>query len=109
MTNANVNQPSGLGDLTRGEVEAIQGIVDQAGRPLEVVGSAARGRRGPGSDIDYLVPPGSVRYYQGLEPLLPGIDPSHGIIPGVHNPQLGPAIWFEPNAPAQYIPQARLP
>lgn len=62
---------SGLGDLTSGEVGQIQGVVDSAGRPLNVVGSAARGaRRGIGSDvpigkgagtrsdIDYVVPPG---------------------------------------------------
>jgi hypothetical protein len=32
---------TGLGDLTVGEVEAIQGVVDEAGRVLNVVGSAA--------------------------------------------------------------------
>jgi hypothetical protein len=71
---------SGLGDLTNGEVAQIQGVVDEAGRPLEVAGLAARGARrgvgtalpigkGPGtqSDIDYLIPPGSTFYYRGLE------------------------------------------
>jgi hypothetical protein len=33
----------GMGDLTVREVKAIQSVVNQAGRPLEVVGSAARG------------------------------------------------------------------
>jgi hypothetical protein len=38
------------GDLTTSEIEAIQEVVDQAGRPLEVVGSAAQGaRRGVGT------------------------------------------------------------
>jgi hypothetical protein len=37
--------PSGLGDLTISEVNQIQAIVNQAGRPLEVVVSAARGVR----------------------------------------------------------------
>ena len=88
--------PSGLGDLTRGEVNQIQKVVNQAGRPMEVVGSAARGARGPTSDIDYVVPPGSLRYYEGLENQLPRIDPEHGIIPGMGNPHQGPVIRFEP-------------
>ena len=42
----------GLGDLTPAEIRQIQGVVDRAGRPLEVVGSAARGhRRGVGSSL----------------------------------------------------------
>ncbi len=98
------NQPSGFGDLTQGEVNAIRAGVDRAGRPLEVVGSSARGGRGPGSDIDYLTPPGSIPYFQGSEHLLPGIDPTHGIVPGVHNPNMGPAIRFEPNSPPRFIP-----
>jgi hypothetical protein len=101
------NRPSGLGDLTQAEVDAIQATVNRAGRPLEVVGSTARGGRGPGSDIDYLVPPGSLPHYQGLEGHLPGIDPAHGIVPGVHNPHMGPAIRFEPNAPPRVVPQAQ--
>jgi YD repeat-containing protein len=36
------NRASGLGDLTKAEVKEIQKIVDEAGRPLDVVGSAAR-------------------------------------------------------------------
>lgn len=35
---------SGLGDLANGEVPQIQQVVDEAGRPLEVAGSVARGR-----------------------------------------------------------------
>jgi hypothetical protein len=103
----NPARPSGLGDLTQEEVDSIQATVDQAGRPLNVVGSAARGARGPGSDIDYLVPPGSLPHYQGLEGQLPGIDPQHGIVPGVHNPHMGPAIRFEPNTPPHVIPEAQ--
>ena len=100
------NLPSGFGDLTQEQVNAIQSVVDRAGRPLEVVGSAARGTRRPGSDIDYLVPPGSVPYYQGLESQLPGIDATHGIVPGVHNSHIGPAIRFEPNTPPRVVPEA---
>jgi hypothetical protein len=85
-----------LGDLTPSEVQQIQSVVNQAGRPLEVVGSAARGARRATSDIDYLVPPSSLRYYEGLQGRLPGIDPEHGIVPGVGNPEIGPAIRFEP-------------
>jgi hypothetical protein len=106
-----------LGDLTPAEVGQIQGVVDAAGRPLEVVGSAASGARrgvgsglpigkGPGtmSDIDYLVPPSSMQWYRGLEPSLPSIDPASGIIPGVHNPYIGPAIRFEPGSPPVFVP-----
>jgi RHS repeat-associated protein len=108
---------SGLGDLTAGETAAIQSTVDQAGRPLEVVGSAARGERraagsklpigkgqGTRSDIDYLVPPGSRSYYQGLQNGLPAIDPNSGLLFGVHNPFIGPAIRFEPGAQPRYLP-----
>jgi len=107
---------SGLGDLTNGEVAQIQGVVDEAGRPLEVAGSAARGARrgvgsdlpigkGPGtqSDIDYLIPPGSTSYYRGLEGGLPEMD-AGGPIPGTHNPFIGPSIRFEPGASPRYIP-----
>jgi RHS repeat-associated protein len=105
-----------LGDLGAAEVQQIQRLVDEAGRPLEVVGSAARGMRrglgsdlplgkGPGtkSDIDYLVPPGSIRYYEStsLYKDLPDLD---RIIPGVHNPFIGPAIRFEPFAKPYFVP-----
>jgi len=87
---------SALGDLTAAEASSIQAVVNQAGRPLEVVGSAARGARTAVSDIDYVVPPSSLKYFEGLETQLPGIDPSHGIIPGFGNPNIGPVIRFEP-------------
>jgi hypothetical protein len=87
---------SGLGDLTVSEVRQIQSVVNQAGRPLEVVGSAARGARNAASDIDYIVPPSSSKYFEGLESRLPSLDPKHGIIPGVGNPHVGPVIRFEP-------------
>lgn len=98
-----------LGDLTALEARQIQNVVNQAGRPLEVVGSAANGTRrgvgtdlpigkGPGtrSDIDYISPPSSQSYFEGLQSQLPGIDPKTGIIPGVPNPNIGPSIRFEP-------------
>jgi hypothetical protein len=88
--------PSGLGDLTRGEVNQIQNVVDQAGRPLYVVGSAARGARGPGSDIDYVTSPGNLQYIQPFQNQLPGIDPKTGVFPGVPNPNIGPSIPFFP-------------
>ena len=37
-----------------------------------------------------------MKYFEGLGGKLPGIDPSHGIIPGVGNPNIGPVIRFEP-------------
>ncbi len=89
------SQSPNMGDLARSEIDQIQSTVNQAGRPLEVVGSAARGARQVGSDIDYVAPPSSLPYYEGLENQLPGIDPGHGIIPGVGNPNIGPVIRFE--------------
>ena len=99
-----------VGDLTRAEVKQIQGVVNQAGRPLEVVGSAASGTRrgvgtdlpigkGPGtrSDIDYLAPPSSAQHFNGLQGGLPSIDPATGIVPGVGNSNIGPVIRFEPD------------
>jgi RHS repeat-associated protein len=91
-----------LGDLTAAEVGQIQSEVDAAGRPLTVVGSAARCARGPGSDIDYVTHP---QYMPHFDPSkLPGIDPTHGIIPGTHNPFMGPGIRFEPGVPPVFIP-----
>ena len=87
---------SSMGDLTSSEINQIQGVVNQAGRPIEVVGSAARGARTAGSDIDYVAPPSSLPYFEGLEGNLPGIDPTHGIIPGTGNPNIGPVVRFEP-------------
>jgi hypothetical protein len=109
-----------LGDLTPAEIRQIQGVVNEAGRPLEVVGSAARGGRrgigtdlpigkGPGtrSDIDYLVPHGSLPHYEttGLYKNLPDLD---RIIPGAHNPYIGPAIRLEPWADPFFVPGAPL-
>jgi hypothetical protein len=88
-------QPS-YGDLTPDEIGQIQSVVNEAGRPLEVVGSAARGARAPKSDIDYVIPPSSMRHFEGVQEKLPGIDPKHGIIPGVGNINIGPVIRFEP-------------
>jgi hypothetical protein len=87
---------SNFGDLTTDEVQQIQSVVNEAGRPLEVVGSAARGGRTATSDIDYVVPPSSMRYYEGLQGKLPGVDPKHGVIPGVGNANIGPVVRFEP-------------
>ncbi len=108
---------SGLGDLTKAEAEQIQKVVDKAGRPAEVVGSAAKGtRRGVGtdlpigkgagtrSDIDVLVGPSSRGHFKGLDNQLPSIDPKSGIITGTHNPHIGPAIRFEPGAAPRSVP-----
>jgi len=84
------------GDLTVDEIQQIQSVVNEAGRPLEVVGSAARGARKAKSDIDYVIPPASMPYYKGLQEKLPGVDPAHGIIPGAGNLNIGPVIRFEP-------------
>jgi hypothetical protein len=88
---------SGLGDLTVAEAAAIQKVVNQAGRPIDVVGSAARGARHAGSDIDYVTHPQHLPHFKGLEGNLPKIDPEHGIVPGAANPYIGPSIRFEPN------------
>ncbi|MEM6932481.1 MAG: RHS repeat-associated core domain-containing protein, partial [Pseudomonadota bacterium] len=102
---------SGLGDLTNGEVAAIQGAVDEAGRPLNVVGSAATGdRRGVGtdlpigkgvgtrSDIDFTTAPSNIDNFEGTE--LPGLD-DHGILRGA--PEDGaPTIRFEPGVPPRF-------
>jgi hypothetical protein len=93
-----------LGDLTKSEISNIQNAVNSAGRPLEVVGSAAKGTRngigldvpfqkGVKSDIDYIAHPNSIPYFEGIR--LPDIDKG-GIIPGLSNPYQGPAIRFEP-------------
>jgi hypothetical protein len=108
-----------LGDLTTAEIREIQAVVDEAGRPLEIVGSAARGTRreigtglpigkeaGMRSDIDYLAHPQYHPHFKGLEGGLPSIDPKTGLIPGVHNPFMGPAIRFEPGVSPFYVPGA---
>ena len=50
------------------------------------------------SDIDYLVPPSSAKYFEGLQGKLPGLDPKSGIIPGNGNNYIGPTIRFEPTS-----------
>ncbi len=84
-----------VGDLTLEEIQEIQELTNTAGRPIYVVGSAARGTRTIGSDIDYIVSPSSWEYWQDLEHLLPGIG-DHGIIGGYPNPFIGPSIPFLP-------------
>lgn len=109
---------SGLGDLTKAEVKQIQKIVDEAGRPLDVIGSAAKGtRRNPGSnlpfgkdpatnksDIDFITNPQHLPYFSGKQGKLPDIDPSTGIVPGAHNPFQGPGIRFEPGTKPVFTP-----
>jgi len=112
---------SGFGDLTDGEVNQIQDVVNQAGRPLAVIGSAARGERrnrgtdlplGKGeearSDIDYIIGHASKDYYieNGLYALLPDIDPEKGPNFGVPNPHVGPYIQFWPHEDPHFIPPA---
>ena len=70
-----------------------------------MVGSAARGERGDGSDIDYAAPPASIPYFDGVVGDLPDIDPDHGIVPGSQIIQDGPAIRFEPGAKPRFIPR----
>jgi hypothetical protein len=97
-----------FGDLTQLEIQQIQQLTNQAGRPIHVVGSAARGERrgigtnqpigkGPGtrSDIDYVIPISSMDYWKPYIHQLPGID-WHGPLPGSPNPFMGPSIPFEP-------------
>ena len=86
------------GDLTRSEVRQIQSVTNEVGRPLHVVGSAARGQRRLESDIDYVASPSSMERFMvdGIQDRLPGIDPSHGIVPGYPVPQIGPYISFYP-------------
>jgi RHS repeat-associated protein len=115
------NRPSGLGDLTKAEVRDIQKVVNQAERPIEVGGSAASGtRRGVGSDlpigkgsgtrsdIDYIAPPSSMPYFDGLINKLPGLDPKSGIIPGTGNSFIGPFIRFEPNTSPTVISKTEI-
>jgi RHS repeat-associated protein len=109
-------ESAALGDLTTKEVKQIQSVVDQAERPIEVVGSAAAAERrgvgtnlpmgkGPGtrSDIDYVAPPSSLPYFDGVKGNLPSLDPKTGIIPGTGNPFIGPIIRFEPGAKPSVI------
>lgn len=104
-----------LGDLTDDEIGSIQAVVDEAGRPIDVVGSAATGDRrnvgtdlpigkglGTKSDIDYVAPPSSHPNFNGLNGQLPSLDPKTGIIPGTPNPHIGPSIRFEPGVKPRF-------
>jgi len=95
----------------------LQRVTDEAGRPLEVVGSAATSTRrgvgtdlpigkGPGtrSDIDVLVGPASRKHFESLDSQIPSLDPKSGIITGTHNPHIGPAVRFEPGAAPKFVP-----
>jgi hypothetical protein len=93
-----------FGDLTEDEIHQIQKVVNEAGRPLDVVGSAAKGVREEKNEIDYVVGPSSIDYYKQLAYKLPSIDQNDGIIPGTHNPHQGPAIRFEPYTRPRYKP-----
>lgn len=95
--------PSGLGDLTRGEVQQIQSLVDKVQKPLEVVGSAARGERNARSDIDYIAHPAHLREWMGPQKTLPKIDSKTGVFPGNTNPFQGPGIRFEPGRAPQLV------
>lgn len=92
-----------LGDLTPAEISKIQAVVNQAGRPIDVVGSAARGVRITGSDIDYTTAPAWRQYFDPAR--LPGLDPKTGILRGGPNPFEGPSIRFEPGVPPVFIPK----
>ena len=97
---------SGLGDLTLGEVEQIQNVVDTAGRPLDVVGSAARGARTAASDVDYTTANANYSNFEGLQDQLPGIDSEHGLLRGYADPTVGPSIRFEPGSAPSFMPGA---
>lgn len=108
-----------FGDLTSSEIMQIQSIVDQLGRDLFVVGSAAQGKRrnkgtdfplGKGknqrSDIDYVVPIQNERERQralqfieenaAILRQLPDIDQRVGVLsPDMNRTR----IWFRPHLP----------
>jgi RHS repeat-associated protein len=105
------------GDLNYKEIAAIQKVVNEVERPLEIGGSAAKGTRrgvnttdpvgkgyGTRSDIDYLVSPNYIPDFKPYQTQLPGIDPKSGLIPGYGNTYMGPFIRFEPNAPPTFVP-----
>jgi len=93
-----------LGDLSLSEIEQIQSVVEEVGRPLWVVGSAARGARRAGSDIDYTTGGASVQGFVRAEGRLPGRVGPHGVLEGTHDPFTGPAIRFEPGQPPRMEP-----
>ncbi len=97
---------TGLGDLTASEVGQIQNVVDAAGRPLDVVGSAARAARTATSDIDYTTANANFGNFEGLEGQLPRIDPEHGLLRGYADPNVGPSIRFEPGTAPYFVPGA---
>ncbi len=97
-------EAAGLGDLTVGEVGQIQNVVDAAGRPLDVVGSAARGARTATSDIDYTTANANFGNFEGLEGQLPSIDAEHGLLRGYADPNIGPSIRFEPGSNPYFVP-----
>jgi RHS repeat-associated protein len=93
----------GLVDLTPEEAKQVQAVVEEGGEPLWVVGGVAKGKRHPGSDIDY--------YYEGnawSHPFdtskLPGFDPRHGILGKFVKRRLGPGILFQPGKPPEFHP-----
>ncbi|MBL8817438.1 MAG: hypothetical protein JNL58_15530 [Planctomyces sp.] len=104
-----------LGDLRPAEIRVIQSRVNAAGRPLEVVGSAARGtRRGVGtnlhigkekgvtrSDIDYAIPPSTSEFFDSVGPLPDRIE----FAPTIHSPMEGPSIRFAPHSRPIFIPK----
>jgi len=93
---------SRLGDLTASEIAQIQAVVDQADQSLWVVGSAARGRRGPTSDIDYYFDYSS-DYPRFDTRKLPGLD-WHGILGWHVKVRIGPGILFQPGQPPEFHP-----
>ncbi len=90
------NDSGPYGDLTPEELERIRDLATRAGRPVYVVGSAARGERTERSDIDYVISSSSWDYWRNYRDRLPSID-SHGPIFGVPNPYIGPFIEIPPN------------
>lgn len=89
-----------LGDLTPEEIQEIQDAVDEAGRPIDVVGSAARGERSEGSDIDHTTAPSSIPYFNDSD--LPGIDKDDGILQGAPEKNKR-SIRFEPGAKPRIV------
>jgi hypothetical protein len=94
-------------DLTIDELFEIQRFVNRAGRPLDVVGSGARGARrgigtgrpigeGPGtrSDTDFMAPESHHPYFDAPHSLPNAGNPPR--LPGAPNPHIGPSIRFEP-------------